>query len=350
MVTRLPGRKTLVPGALAALISAAPVLAQDDAAFFKGKTITINIGSSTGGGLDTYGRLVARHLGKHIPGNPTVIPQNAPGAGGNIVAGRLYNLAPKDGTQIGLTFPGVLVEPLLSEGGRKEYDPTKFNYLGSAHAEVLVCFVRNDAPAKSPQDLLSQELIIGATAPGSTTWDFPAVENGVLGTKLKIVTGYKGSREVTLAVEKGEVQGICGVGWGTIKVQYPDVLSGKSFGRIFVQEDTKGHRELTGAGVPLMIGLAKTDEDRQALQMLYAQSGFSRPFILPPGVPAERVALLRKAFDATMQDPELLAEAQKMRLDVDAGTGEEVQALAARMYETPPNVIERLKKALGRNK
>jgi tripartite-type tricarboxylate transporter receptor subunit TctC len=342
--------KTLVLAAIAALISLGPAIAQDEAAFFKGKTITINIGSSTGGGLDTYGRLVARHVGKHIPGNPTVIPQNVPGAGGNIVAGRLYNVAPKDGTQIGLTFPGVLVEPLLSEGGRKEYDPTKFNYVGSAHAEVLVCFVRHDAPVKSPQDLLTQELILGATAPGSTTWDFPAVENGVLGTKMKIVTGYKGSREVTLAIEKGEVQGICGVGWGTIKVQYPEVLAGKLFARIFAQEDIKGHRELTGAGVPLMIALAKTDEERQALQMLYAQSGFSRPFILPPGVPAERVALLRKAFDETMKDPELLAEASRMNLDVDASTGDEVQGLVARMYETPPNVIERLKKALGRNK
>jgi tripartite-type tricarboxylate transporter receptor subunit TctC len=324
--------------------------AQDAASFFKGKTITINIGSSTGGGLDTYGRLVARHLGKHIPGNPTVIASNAPGAGGNIVALRLYSVAPKDGTQIGLTFPAVLIDPLLNESIRKDYDPTKFNYIGSAHAEVLVCFVRNDVAPKTPQDLLSQELIVGSTAPGSTTWDYPTVENHVLGTKLRVITGYKGSREVTLAVEKGEVQGICGVGWGTIKVQYPEVLSGKLFGRIFAQEDIKGHRELNSAGVPLMSDLVKTDDDRQILQMLYAQSEFSRPFILPPGVPAERVQVLRKAFDETMRDPDLLGEAQKLSLDVDSSSGEEVQAQVAKMYESPPNVIERMKKALGREK
>jgi tripartite-type tricarboxylate transporter receptor subunit TctC len=284
---------------------------------------------------------VARHLGKHIPGNPAVIPSNSPGAGGNIVALRLYNVAPKDGTQIGLTFPAVLVDPLLNASVRKDYDPTKFNYLGSAHAEVLVCFVRSDAPVKTPQDLKTQELIVGSTAPGSTTWDYPTVENNVLGTKLRVITGYKGSREVTLAVEKGEVQGICGVGWGTIKVQYPEVLSGKVFGRIFAQEDMRGHRELNNAGVPLMGSLAETDEDRQALQMLYAQSEFSRPFILPPGVPDDRVQVLRKAFDETMKDPDLLGEAQKLNLDVDASTGEEVQAQVAKMYETPHEVIER---------
>jgi tripartite-type tricarboxylate transporter receptor subunit TctC len=327
-----------------------PASAQDVASFFSGKTVTVNIGSSTGGGLDTYGRLVARHLGKHIPGNPTVIAANVPGAGGNIVAGRLYNVAAKDGTQIAVTFPSVLVEPLLSETGRKDFDANKFNYIGNAHAEVLVCVMRNDAPVRTPEDLLSQEVLIGATAPGSTTADFPAMTNGILGTKMKVIGGYKGSREVTLAVEKGEVQGICGLGWSTVKVQNPDVLTGKSYARVFAQEDMDGHRELNTTGVPLMITLAKTEEDRQAMQMFYAQNAFARPFILPPGVPADRVAILRKAFEVTMKDPELLAEAEKMRIDVDASTGEEVQALVAKMYETPPQVIERVKKAIGRNK
>jgi tripartite-type tricarboxylate transporter receptor subunit TctC len=327
-----------------------PASAQDVASFFSGKTVTVNIGSSTGGGLDTYGRLVARHLGKHIPGNPTVIAANVPGAGGNIVAGRLYNVAAKDGTQIAVTFPSVLVEPLLSETGRKDFDANKFNYIGNAHAEVLVCVMRNDAPVRTPEDLLSQEVLIGATAPGSTTADFPAMTNGILGTKMKVIGGYKGSREVTLAVEKGEVQGICGLGWSTVKVQNPDVLTGKSYARVFAQEDMDGHRELNTARVPLMITLAKTEEDRQAMQMFYAQNAFARPFILPPGVPADRVAILRKAFEVTMKDPELLAEAEKMRINVDASTGEEVQALVAKMYETPPQVIERVKKAIGRNK
>jgi tripartite-type tricarboxylate transporter receptor subunit TctC len=347
------GKPFLVRAALtlAALVAAsAPGAAQDAAEFFKGKTVTVNVGSSTGGGLDTYGRLVARHLGKHIPGNPTVIVANVPGAGGNIVAQRLYNLAPKDGTHMAVTFPSVLVEPLLSEGGRKDFDPNKFNYIGNAHAEVLVCVMRNDAPVQKPEDLLSTEVLIGATAAGSTTADFPAMTNGVLGTKMKVITGYKGSREVTLAVEKGEVQGICGLGWSTVKVQNPDILTGKSYARVFAQEDMEGHPELNKTGVPLMISLAKSEEDRQAMQMFYAQNAFARPFILPPGVPAERIAVLRKAFEATMKDPELLADAEKMRIDVEWSTGEAVQALVAKMYETPPAVIERVKKAMSRNK
>jgi tripartite-type tricarboxylate transporter receptor subunit TctC len=335
---------------LVLLCPASHVAAQEADPFFKGKTVTIAIGSSTGGGLDTYGRLVARHLGKHIPGNPTVVPSNMPGAGGNIVAGNLYAVAPKDGTFMGLTFPGVIVDPLLSEAARKTYDATKFNYVGNAHSEILVCLLRNDAKAKTPGDLLAGEVILGATAPGSTTFDFPTIANSVLGTKLKIITGYKGSREVTLAIEKGEVQGICGLGWSTVKVQLPEVLSGTAYARVLAQEDMQGHPVLNQHGVPLMTTLARTDDDRQVLQMFYGQSAFARPFILPPGIPHDRLALLRKAFNETMRDPELLAEAEKMKIDVVPSTGERVQELVARMYQTPVPVIERVKKALGRNK
>ena len=350
MKTMPLARTALVAATLLAANAPGASSAQDAAGFFAGKTVTVNIGSSTGGGLDTYGRLVTRHLGKHIPGHPTIVPSNVPGAGGNIVAARLYNVAPKDGTHIAVTFPSVLVEPLLSETGRKDFDANKFNYIGNAHAEVLVCVLRNDAPVQKPEDLLKTEVLIGATAPGSTTADFPAMTNGVLGTKMKVITGYKGSREVTLAVEKGEVQGICGLGWSTVKVQNPDILAGKSYARVFAQEDMDGHPELNKLGVPLMISLAKSEEDRQAMQMFYAQNAFARPFILPPGVPADRIAVLRQAFEATMKDPELLAEAEKMRIDVEWSTGEAVQALVAKMYETPPAVIERVKKAIARNK
>jgi tripartite-type tricarboxylate transporter receptor subunit TctC len=315
---------------------------------FKDKTVTIGIGSSTGGGLDTYGRLVARHFGRHIPGVPNVVPSNMPGAGGGIVAGHLYNIAPKDGTFIGLVFPGIIVEPLLLESLRKTYDPSRFNYIGNAHSETLVCFVRRDAPIKTPADLVAMPSILGATAAGSTTFDFPAVVNSVLGGQIKIVTGYKGSREVTLAIERNEVQGICGVGWSTIKVQYADVLKNELFGRIFAQEDMKGHPELNAAGVPLMTDLAKTDSDRNVLEMFYGQSAFARPLILPPDVSADRIQTLRRALDATMKDPALLEEAAKMNIDVLPSTGEQVQALVARMYQTDIQTIERVKKALNK--
>ena len=339
--------------ALAALLGAAaatlPAHAQDaDAArFFKDKTITIAVGSSPGGGLDVFGRLVSRHLGKHGPGNPSVIVSNVPGAGGNVLAQNLNTIAPKDGTFMAITFPSVMIDPLLSENHRS-YDPTKFNYIGNANAEVLVCLLRQDAAAKTLPELLTTDLIIGATAPGSTTADFPMLTKGLFGGKFQLVTGYQGSREVTLAVEKNEVQGICGLGWSTVKVQYPDILKGQMFAKVFAQEDLQGHRELNAIGVPLMTSLATSDADREALSMFYGQNAFSRPFILPPGVPAERVALLRKAFMETIADPELQADAKKMNIDADPTSGEELQAKISQMYATPQPVIDRVKKAMGR--
>ena len=187
-----------------------------------------------------------------------------------------------------------------------------------------------------------------ALMPGSTTSDFPVIEKGLLGAKYRIVTGYQGSREVTLAIEKGEVQGICGLGWSTVRVQYPELLGGKMFARVFAQEDLKGHPQLNAAGVPMMLSLAKTDADKQALTMFYAQNAFSRPFMLPPGVPAERVAFMRGVFLETIADPELQAEAAKMNIDAEPTSGEELQKVISGMYATPKDVVERVRKAMGR--
>jgi tripartite-type tricarboxylate transporter receptor subunit TctC len=337
-------------GLCATLALATPALAQDAdalAKLFRDKNVTIGIGSSAGGGLDTYGRLVSRHLGKHLPGNPSVVVSNMPGAGGNVVANNLWTTAPKDGTFMGITFPSVIIDPLLAENHRG-YDPTKFAYVGNANAEVLVCLVRRDAPAKKPEDVLSNEIIIGATAPGSTTSDFPVIEKGLLGAKYRIVTGYQGSREVTLAVEKGEVQGICGLGWSTVKVQYPDVLKGSMPFGVFAQEDVKGHPELNALGVPLMMSLAKTEEDRRAMTMFLAQNAFSRPFILPAGVAPDRVALMRKAFAETIADPELQEDAHRMNIDAVPTSGEELQKTIDAMYATPKTIVERVRKSMGR--
>jgi tripartite-type tricarboxylate transporter receptor subunit TctC len=332
-----------------ALISAGslPAAAQ---VTFKDKTVTIYVGSSTGGGLDTFARLTARHMGKHIPGHPSVVIANMPGAGGGIAAQNLYRKAPPDGTAMAISFPSVIIDPLLSEALRREYDPNKFIYVGNANAEVLVCMLRNDVPLASLAELTEREILIGATAPGSTTADFPQMSNGILGTRFRVVTGYKGSRDVTLAMERNEVHGICGLGWSTVKVQYPEILSGASFARVVAQEDLKGHPDLNAKGVPLMMSLARTTEEHQALEMFYSQNAFSRTFILPPGVPADRVKVIRTAFMDTMADPELLADARKMNVDLGPSTGEEVQALVARMYQLPQPVIDRVKKAMGRDK
>lgn len=330
----------------AAVISALPANAQEIT--YKGKTITISVGSSTGGGLDLYGRLIARHIGKHLPGQPTVVISNLPGAGGNVAAIRLYSIAPKDGTEMAIVFPSVLVDPLLNSAMRKDYDPTKFNYVGNANGETLVCLMRKDVELPSLRDLQSREIVIGATAAGSTTYDFPTIANSVLKTRLKIVSGYKGSRDVTLAMESGEVQGICGLGWSTVKIQYPTILKGEMFARVVAQEDVKGHPQLNAASVPLLIATAQSDEDRQTMQAFYSQNAFSRPFLLPPAVEAARIALIRSAFNETTKDADLLAEAAKMNVDVNASTGAEVQALVDRMYASPEWLIDRIRKGLGR--
>ncbi|MGE5539142.1 MAG: Bug family tripartite tricarboxylate transporter substrate binding protein [Gemmatimonas sp.] len=334
--------------AIAVVLAASPAAAQT--APFKDKTVTILVGSSTGGGLDTFARLTQRHLGKHLAGNPSVVVTNMPGAGGGVVAQHLYRKAPADGTTMAIAFPSVIVDPLLNEALRRDYDPTKFIYVGNANAEVLVCMLRNDVPLGSLKEFTEREFVIGATAPGSTTADFPKMSNGILGTKFKLVTGYKGSRDVTLAMERNEVQGICGLGWSTVKVQYPDIVTGTAFARVVAQEDNKGHPELHAKGVPLMATLARNDEERQALEMFYAQNAFSRTFILPPNVPDDRVRIQRSAFMATMADPDLLADAQRMNVDVGPTTGEEVQAVVARMYATPKPVVDRVRHAMERDK
>jgi len=222
--------------AVASLPLGASAQAQDVASFYRGKAVQAVVGYPAGSTFELYLRMFARHVGKHIPGNPTVVVANVPGAGGNILANNLYTIAPKDGTYMGVTFPSVMIDPLLSVNHRG-YDPTKFNYIGNANSEVLVCLLRRDTGVKSLEDFMKADLIIGATAPGSTTADYPAITKGLLGAKFRLVTGYKGSREVTLAVEKNEVQGICGLGWSTVKVQYPQILKEDMFAQVFMQED-----------------------------------------------------------------------------------------------------------------
>ena len=333
---------------IATAFMATPAIAQDSIAdFYRGKTVTIAAGSSAGGGLDTYGRLLARHLGKFIPGNPNVIVQNMPGAGSLVAARHLYSVAPKDGTHLATVLPGALLDALLSGGDRKAYDPTKFNYVGNANSETLVCVTRRDAPVKHFKDVFEQELVVGATGPGSTLQDSPAVTANLLGAKIKIIAGYKGSREVSLAVLKNEVHGVCGLAWSSAKQQYPDMFSPNSEVLLLVQEASRTHRELAGKA-PLAIDFAKTPQQRAVLEIFYSQAVFTRPFLLPPGVSPERVAAMRKAFMETMKSPELQADARKQQTEAEASPGEEVAALIDKIYASSAEVVEQLKKASGK--
>jgi tripartite-type tricarboxylate transporter receptor subunit TctC len=325
----------------------APAHAQDAEAFYKGKTVTIVIGAAPGGGYDTYGRLVARHIGRHIPGAPSVTPSNLPGASSNAAAAQLATVLPKDGTQIGAIYASALLEPLLGDAGRIKHDPSKFQNLGSASREVYACAFRPDAPAKTFAQARDVEMILGATAEGGTNVDFPLVAQSFLDMKFKIVRGYKGSREVTLAMERGEVQGACGLAWSTLSVQYPNLLETKQF-LVVAQEDMTGEARLNALGVPVTGAMAKNDADRQALELFYSQNVLGRPYVVAAEVPKDRVAALRKAFLAALADAELLAEAQKMRIEITPTTGEDVEKLIARLYATPRDVVEKVRTTLQR--
>jgi tripartite-type tricarboxylate transporter receptor subunit TctC len=331
--------------AAAAVVSAGSALGQDAVEqFYKGKQINIVIGSDVGGGYDSYARVLARHLGNYIPGKPTIVPQNMPGAGSNKAAAYVYGLAPKDGTVIGAIQPGAILQPLLGENP-VQHDPSKFIYVGSANSDVYLCLARADAPAKSFQDTFTKEITLGASGEGATTRDLPMMLNNVLGTKLRLVSGYAGTREITLAIERNEVHGICGLGWTSLAATHPDWLTNGTI-KILAQETTRGQPDMDKMGVPLALSFAKTDEDRQVMELVYSQGLFGRPYLLPPGVPPERVAALRKAFIAALQDKDLLAEAKKIKLDIEPLPGEEVQGMVAKVYAMPANVVSRAKRAL----
>jgi tripartite-type tricarboxylate transporter receptor subunit TctC len=333
-------------GLAAALLPVLPAVAQE-APFFQNKSITIAVGAATGGGLDTYARLLARHMPQYIPGSPNIIVSNMPGAGGQTVARHLMHRAPKDGTTIGTFFPSVLIEPLIAQG-KPSLDASLFSFIGNAKVEASVCMLRRDAPVKELADLLTTEITLGGTSRGSQVVDFPEVERNLLNVKFKMIAGYKGTREVGGAVEKNEVQGICGVGWSTLKVQYPDLLTTNAFARIFVQQDMKGDPELNAAGVPLMPALAKTDAQRQVLAVLYAQNDLARPYVAPPDVPADRLALLQKGFLGALNSAELQADAARMRVDVSPMSGEDMRAYVKKLYATPKDVLDTLTKSFGR--
>jgi tripartite-type tricarboxylate transporter receptor subunit TctC len=238
-----------------------------------------------------------------------------------------------------------VLDPLFGDPSRTKHDASKFIYLGSATIDYYICIARADAAVKSFKDLLTQELIIGASQPGTSTRDFPALLNSMAGTKFRIVSGYPGTREITLAIEKGEVQGLCGFSWSSLQAQQPSWLK-TGFIRVLAQEHDKGHAALNTMGVPLTVDFAKTPASRGIMELIYSSETFGRPYMLPPGVPADRVAALRKAFLEALRDKDLLAEAQKIGLDVDPISGEELQVLAEKIYATPAAIVEQAKQAV----
>ena len=321
---------------------AAPVRAQDDVAnFYRGKQVRLIVGTAAGGGYDLFARIVARHIAAHIPGQPTVIVQNLPAAGGLVMTNQLYTVGPKDGTAIGVTINGIPTAPLLQQGA--QFDATRLIWIGSTNREPYVAFVWHSAPVQSLAELRAKELVVGSTTPGTTMTDFPLVVNDIRGLKFRVVRGYEGTPQINHAIERGEIQGQGGIGWAAIKAQVPQWIAEKKI-KVIAQYGLKRYPELADA--PSMLEQARTEPDRQALTMLFARTEYGRPYFLPPDVPAERVKALRRAFDATMRDQAFIADAARLQLEIDPMTGEEVQALVAQLSRTPPEIITRVRAAL----
>jgi tripartite-type tricarboxylate transporter receptor subunit TctC len=329
------------------LVALAPASRADDLAqFYAGKTITLYIGSTPGGGYDSYARLLARHWSEHIPGHPTIVPSNMPGAGSNKLAYYMYWVAPRDGTAVGEIFAGAIMEPLISDK-TVAHDPTKFAYIGSANNEVFLCALRSDAPVKTFAEAFKTEVRLGASATGGSSRDFPAMLDNVLGTKFKIVVGYPGSREMMLAVDQGEVSGLCGIGESSYAEARPDWFSS---GKLFplAQEALKPDPAMSARHVPMTLDFAKTPEERQVLELMYSQEVFGRPFVAPPGTPPDRVAALRRSFMETLTDPATIVDAKRARLELEPISGEEVAATIAKVFATPPAIVARLKDAIAK--
>ncbi len=317
--------------------------AQGLAEFYKGRNVEIVVGWSAGAGYDVYARFLARYMGRHIPGNPSVVVQNMAGAASLRATNYIYNVAPKDGTSFGMIGRGTAFDPLLLPSTPAQFEAAKFGWLGSMNDEVSVCVAWGEATVTKLEDVLTRELVIGGSGPSSDTDQFPMLMNRTLGTKFRIIPGYPGGNDINLAMQRGEVKGRCGWSWSSIRVTHPDQYRSKVFS-VLVQLGLSKHPDLPD--VPLIMDLAKSDEQRQMYKLVFARQVMGRPFLAPPGLPVERLAALRKAFMDTMQDPEFLAEAARMKLEITPVDGAKVQALVEEIYRQPPEIARKTGAAL----
>jgi len=324
---------------IAALLLATPAAAAD---YYAGKTIELVVGGDAGGGYDIYARAVARHLAGHIPGNPTIVVKNMPGAGSTRAGIYISSVAPKDGTSIGAMMPGAIIGPLLDDKPNLQFDPTKVLYVGTADSGVRVCATYGTSKIKTFEDAQKQKTILGASSAGGATRDYAYMHNHTAGTKLEVVSGYKGTVDVGLAMERGEVDGMCGWDWSSVKSQKSDWISEKKV-NVLVQVSLEPLEELTERGVPHIWKFVPKEDDRRVAELVVSQQVFQRSYIAPPQTPAEVLGILRMAFDATMKDPTFLADAEKMKISITPLAGGKVQDLIGRLYSTPREFVERAK-------
>jgi tripartite-type tricarboxylate transporter receptor subunit TctC len=325
--------------ALAAPLASAPAQAQSPEEFFKGKNVSLLIPFDAGSGYDTYGRAVARNIGRHIPGQPTIVASNMLGGGGLVMANHLFNVAPKDGTTIALFSRENAAEPLLGNTAAR-FDPRQFGWIGNVSDEVSICAAWHTAGFSSFEDLRKKEFVAASSGAGAGNNIYPLLFNSILGTKFKVVIGYKGGPEMNTAMERREADGRCGWSWTSIKTTQSSWLTDKKI-VLLMQGALKKSKELPD--VPLAIDLATKPEDRQALVFAFAPQAIAWSIVAPPGLPADRLAALRKAFMETMQDATFLAEAKRLKLDVNPMPAEEVAGVINDMYAAPPAAVAKVR-------
>jgi tripartite-type tricarboxylate transporter receptor subunit TctC len=335
--------EALPAAALSAMLLTAPAPAAAQADFYKGKTIDLVISTGVGGGLDANARVVARHLADHIPGNPTIVPRNMPGAGHIRAANFVFSQAPKDGTVIATFIPVFVMAQVLDRSKGIQFDPANFNWLASTSSSNTTVYVWYTSGVKSLADATKREVLMGGTGTGSYTLIYPTVMNSLLGTRFQLVTGYQSTAEIGLAMERGEVQGRAGNNFNSLKAENAEVLKA---GKIVLITQIGLERDPEFPDLPLMTEFARSDEDRQVLKLFSTDVVIGRPFVTSPGVPAERVALLRKAFDEMMTDPAYLDDSKKAGLDVTPVTGAKVQAIVADLVHTPADIVAKAKLAM----
>ena len=309
--------------------------------FYKGRNVTVLIGYSPGGSYDAAGRTLARFMGRYIPGNPSLVPQNMPGAGTLNLTNYLYNVAPKDGSAFGIFARGMAMEPLVG-GLNAKFDATKFTWIGSAANEISVCATYATSPVKTWKDALTKEFTVAGNGSGSDPDIYANVMRNAFGVKDRLISGFPGSAEISLAMERGEVDGRCGWSWSSVKAEKAQWLAEHKL-NLIAQLALSKAPDLPD--VPLITDLATNDRQRQVLKLIFSRQTMGRPFAAPPGIPADRAEALRTAFDKTMKDPEFLAEAEKRGLEINPVSGHDLEKLIAELYQTPKDVVAEAREA-----
>jgi tripartite-type tricarboxylate transporter receptor subunit TctC len=332
---------TLAFGAVVQIASVGASHAQAVADFYRGRNVTLVIGFSVGGGYDLYARLLSRHLGKHIPGQPNIVPQNREGAGSERATLYLYNAAPKDGSVIGTFSRSMAVAPLLANA---PFDATRLSWLGSISSDVSVCMTWHTSPIRTFEDMLVKPFTMGGLGRDADPDIFANVLRNVFGAKLKLVSGYPGTSDATLAMERGELNGMCGISWSTAKARHTDWMKAR---KVNMPVQFGLRKEADIADVPAVIDLVKGEEQSRMVRLILAGQAMARPYAAPPGIPDDRRRALIAAFEATMQDPEFLADAEKQQADISPVSAAEIEKLLTDVYATPKDIIAKAAKAIA---